>query len=169
MHGEVRHLQENARLAVEAGIPDVKVITNGQMLKLAPGGLQHIDEVPVGRRYRDGRLIVSEGEDAVRERRKLAVVGIVVVSLVVDQRGNVIADPDVVIDGVPANDAHGESMEDIILDAVDGTIDSIPPKRRKDTDMLSEAVRRSVRSQVDQIWGKRPIVKVLLTQLKIKG
>lgn len=169
MHGEVRHLQENARLAREAGIPDVQMITNGQMLRLAPGPLKQIDEVPVGRRYRDGRLIVSEGENAVRERRRLAIVGLVAVAMAVDQRGNVIGDLDVAIDGIPTHDNRGEMMEDLILDAVDGTIDSIPPKRRKDLDMLREAVRRSVRSAVDNAWGKRPIVKILMTELRTKN
>jgi ribonuclease J len=169
MHGEVRHLQENARLAVEAKIPDTAMIVNGQMLRLAPGKLKQIDEVPVGRRYRDGRLVVSEGEGAVRERRRLAVVGIAIVAMAVDQRGNVIGDLDVAIDGIPEHNANGDLMEDIILDAVDGTIDSIPPKRRKDPEVLREAVRRSVRSAVDNVWGKRPIVKILMTQLRTKG
>lgn len=169
MHGEVRHLQENARLAKEAGIPDVHVITDGQMLRLAPGKLKQIDEVPVGRRYRDGRLIVSEGENAIRERRRLAIVGLVAVAMAVDQRGNVIGEVDVAIDGVPTHNNKGHMMEDLILDAVDGTIDSIPPKRRKDLEMLREAVRRSVRSAVDNAWGKKPIVKVLMTEIRTKG
>lgn len=169
MHGEVRHLQENARLAQEAGIAHAPVIVNGEMLRLAPGAPKQIDDVPAGRRYRDGRLIVAEGENAVRERRRLAVVGLVAVAMAVDQRGNVIGDLDVACDGVPEFDARGEAMEDIVLDAVDGTIDSIPPKRRRDLELLREAVRRSVRSAVDNVWGKKPIVKVLMTQIRTKS
>ncbi|MFY0615575.1 MAG: ribonuclease J [Hyphomicrobiaceae bacterium] len=169
MHGEARHLQENARLATEAGIPRAHKIVNGEMLRLAPGTPKQIDDVPVGRRYRDGRLFVAEGENAVRERRRLAVVGIVVVAMAIDQRGNVIGELDVALDGVPSHNAREELMEDIILDTVDGTIDSIPPKRRKDPEVLREAVRRAVRSAVDNAWGKKPIVKVLMTQLRTKG
>ncbi|MBU2534282.1 MAG: ribonuclease J [Alphaproteobacteria bacterium] len=169
MHGEVRHLQENARLAKDVGIPHVRLIVNGELLRLAPGKPDKIDEVPVGRRYRDGKLVVSDGENAVRERRRLAIVGLVAVAMAVDQRGNVIGDLDVAIDGVPDRSADGKLMEDIILDAVDGTIDSIPPKRRKDTEMLREAIRRAVRSAVDSVWGKKPIVKVLLAEVRTKA
>lgn len=169
MHGEIRHLQENARLATEAGIPSAHMIVNGQMLRLAPGKPKQIDDVPVGRRYRDGRLFVSEGENAVRDRRRLAIVGLVAVAMAVDQRGNVIGELDVALDGVPSHNARGELMEDLVLDAVDGTVDSIPPKRRKDPEVLREAVRRAVRSAVDQAWGKKPIVKVLMTQLRTKS
>ena len=55
-------------------------------------------------------------------------------------------------------------MRDIVRDAVEGTIVSIPRDRRKDGEMVREAVRRSVRSAVENAWGKRPIVKVLLVQ-----
>ena len=101
--------------------------------------------------------------------RRLAVVGLVAVAMAVDQRGNVIGDLDVAIDGIPTHNNNGEMMEDLILDAVDGTIDSIPPKRRKDLEMLREAVRRSVRSAVDNAWGKKPIVKILMTELRTKN
>lgn len=169
MHGEVRHLQENARLAREAGIASTPVIVNGEMLRLAPGAPQQVDEVPSGRRYRDGRLVIAEGENAIRERRRLAVVGFVAVAMAVDQRGHVIGELDVALDGVPSHTERGEEMSDLVLDAVDGTIDSIPPKRRKDPELLREAVRRAVRSTVDGAWGKKPVVKVLLTQIRTKG
>jgi len=169
MHGEVRHLQENARLARDCGITDVRYITNGEMLRLAPGRLDVIDDIPVGRRYRDGRLLLHEGESAVRERRRLSIVGLVAIALTLDQRGNVLGDADVAIDGIPTDDAEGDAMEDIILDAVDGTVDSIPPRRRKDAEVVREAVRRAVRSAVDQAWGKKPIVKVLINQLRTKN
>ena len=55
-------------------------------------------------------------------------------------------------------------MLDIVRDAVDGAIASIPRKRQQDREMVREAVRRAVRAAVDQAWGKRPIVKVIITR-----
>ena len=55
--------------------------------------------------------------------------------------------------------------EDVVLDAVDGTIESIPAGRRKDVELVRDAVRRAVRAAVDQEWGKKPIVKVLITKI----
>lgn len=162
MHGEVRHLKENARLGREAGIGDVRTVLNGELVRLAPGKSRVIDDVPHGRYYRDGRLIISEGEGAVRERRKLSVVGLVAVAIALGPKGDILGDVDVALDGIPEEDAEGDLMEDIVLDAVDGTIDSIPARRRRDPELLREAVRRSVRAAVDRAWGKRPIVKVLL-------
>ena len=168
MHGEVRHLKENARLARQAGIPAVAAISNGEMLRLAPGVPKVIDDVPVGRYFRDGRLIVAEGDGPVRERRKLSVVGLIAVALTMTSRGEILGELDLAIDGVPGEDAEGEDMEDIVLDAVDGTIDSIPPRRRRDVELVRDAVRRAVRSAVERVWGKRPIVKVLINVIPAK-
>ena len=55
-------------------------------------------------------------------------------------------------------------MVDIVREAVEGTIASIARDRRRDGEMVREAVRRSVRSGVERAWGKRPIVKVLVTR-----
>jgi ribonuclease J len=165
MHGEVRHLKEHARIARSAGVAQVVTPVNGEVVAIAPGPVGIVDEAPVGRIFRDGRLLISSEAGPVRERRKLAVVGVVAVSIVISRKGEVLADPQIMLDGIPAEDAEGESMEDIVLDAVDGTIDSIPPGRRRDPEVVREAVRRSVRAAVDQVWGKKPIAKVIVTVL----
>jgi ribonuclease J len=169
MHGEARHLKAHAELAREIGVAEVQVTYNGELVRLAPGPARIVDDAPVGRLFRDGRLIVPSGDGPVRERRKLAAVGIVVVALTLSRRGEVVSDPQVVIDGVPHEDADGEPMEDIVLSAIDGTLRSIPKDRRRAPEMVSEAVRRGVRGAVANAWGKKPIVKVLLSVIEGKG
>ncbi len=92
-------------------------------------------------------------------------VGVVVVSIVLTRRGEIAADPEIMLDGVPLEDADGGNMENIVLDAVDGTLNGIPPSRRRDAELVRDAVRRSVRAAVDQIWGKKPVAKVMVTVL----
>jgi len=164
MHGEARHLSEHAKLARAAGVGEVLSVRNGEMVRLAPGRPEIIDEAPVGRLFRDGNLLVPAVDGPVRERRSLAFAGIVVVALVRSGRGEISPEAEIALDGVPTADAQGRPMRDIVRDAVEGTIVSIPRDRRKDGEMVREAVRRSVRSAVENAWGKRPIAKVLLVQ-----
>ena len=164
MHGEARHLSEHAKLARAAGVGEVLTVRNGEMVRLAPGQAEIIDEAPVGRLFRDGNLLVPGEDGPVRERRSLAFAGIVVVALVRSGRGEISPEAEIALDGVPAADAEGRPMLDIVRDAVEGTIVSIPRDRRKDGEMVREAVRRAVRSAVENAWGKRPIAKVLLVQ-----
>ncbi len=164
MHGEPRHLEAHRKLARSAGIQEVLSIRNGNMVRLAPGPAQTIDQAPVGRLFRDGNLLVPTDEGPVRERRSLAYAGIVIVALARSGRGNVSSDAEIVLDGVPQFDADGRPMAEIVRRTVEGTLRSIPRDRQKDTEMVREAVRRAVRAAVDDAWGKRPAVKVLVTR-----
>ena len=101
-----------------------------------------------------------------RERRKLSFVGIVIVALALSRKGDVMSQPQVVIDGVPAATADGAPMVELVLKQVQGTLRSIPPQRRREAEMVREAVRRSVRGAINEAWGKKPIVKVMINVIE---
>lgn len=165
VHGEAAHLAAQTELALGAGIGQVPRVRNGDILRLAPGPAEVIGEAPHGRIFRDGKLIGDFDEMGIGERRKLSFVGHVAVNVVLDERFDFRDDPDVVLSGLPAYDDEGEDMDDTVYDCVLGAIESIPRTRRKDLDMLREAVRRAVRSTVNNIWGKKPIVTVFVTKV----
>jgi ribonuclease J len=164
VHGEAAHLVAQGALAASAGIPEVAQIRNGDMLRLAPGAAEIVDQVPFGRLMKDGRVIGSEEETGVRDRRKLSFAGHVVLNVVLDDRYDLAGDPDIVAIGVPETDAKGQLLEDIMLDAAIGAVESVPRARRKDLDMISEAARRAVRSAANEAWGRKPIVTVFVTR-----
>ena len=58
VHGEARHLAEQARLALGHGVPNAVVQKNGDVIRLAPGDPKKIDEVRVGRLVLDGDVIL---------------------------------------------------------------------------------------------------------------
>ena len=162
MHGEARHLKENGRIASACGVGEIVIATDGEIVRLGPGQPKITGRVPVGRYYRDGQLIVPSEEGPVRQRRKLAVVGIAVVALTLSGKGEVLGEAQVTLDGIPEVTDDGETFYDVALDAVDDTIASIPPGRRRDPEVVREAVRKAVRAEISQAWGKKPIVKVLI-------
>jgi ribonuclease J len=84
------------------------------------------------------------------------------VAIAMTRKGEVLGDPEIELDGVPEFDADGDEMFDIVADAVDGTIDSMPARKLKEIKVVREAVRRSVRAAVYEVWGKKPITKVLI-------
>ena len=168
MHGEARHLREQGRLARVAGVPQVVEPFNGDIVRLAPGPAQIVDDVPSGRLYRDGSLIVPGVDGPVQERRKLAQVGLVMVAITLSSKGEVLGYPQLALDGVPEMTARGETMYDVAMDSVEGTLKSIPVPRRRDPEMVREAVRRGVRGAIAEAWGKKPIAKVLITVVEGK-
>ncbi|MGE6739255.1 ribonuclease J [Allorhizobium pseudoryzae] len=165
VHGEAAHLTAQAELALGAGIPTVPKVRNGNMLRLAPGPVEVIDDVPHGRIFKDGRLIGDIDEMGISDRKKLSYVGHVAVNILLDSRYDFLADPDLVPFGLPDYDDEGEDMADTLYDAVLGAVESIPRSRRKDLGALQESVRRAVRSAANAAWGKKPVVTVFVSKV----
>ena len=159
-HGEALHLAEHAELARRAGVPKVLVCRNGDLVRLAPDGPEIVDKVPSGRLYKDGSLLINAESRTVAARRRLSFSGIVTVALALSAKGQLVADPEVELIGLPDSDAAGTSMTEIARDAVEEAFESMPKPRRRDPDAVAEAVRRAVRGRIGERWNKKPICHV---------
>jgi ribonuclease J len=159
-HGEALHLAEHAKLARQAGVPHVLFCRDGDLVRLAPEGAEIIDEVPCGRLYKDGALLVDAQARTVAARRRLSFAGIVSVAVALSEKGALVADPEIELIGIPETDAAGRLMADVARDAVEETFETLPKPRRGDPDSVAEALRRAVRSAIAEHWNKKPICHV---------
>ncbi|MFG1349820.1 ribonuclease J [Xanthobacter autotrophicus] len=165
VHGEALHLHEHAQLAKSLGVPEVVNCYDGNVIRLAPGPAERVDDVPFGRLYKDGRLLIPDGGRSIPERRKLSYVGAVSVAVAVDRQGGLAGDPSVEITGVPERGEGGIDMLDHVLDTVVATLDTLPKARRRDPDALAETLERAVRSAVNAVWGKKPVCHVHILEV----
>ncbi len=159
MHGEPRHLLRHLELGEEAGIDETVMAENGDLIRLCPGPVQIVDEAPAGRLHVDGKLIVPVVEGPAKFRRKLSFVGIVVASLVIDRKGSLVSDIEIIADGLPAG------LEERLRDAAETAFDSMPRPRRASDDTVTETLRTAIRRAADAEWGKKPICRILLHRL----
>ncbi|HKS85191.1 MAG TPA: ribonuclease J [Pseudolabrys sp.] len=159
VHGEALHLHEHAALARRCGVREVVECRNGDLVELAPR-VRIIDEVPAGRVYKDGTLLVEAEARTVADRRRLSYAGAISVALAVTDRGEVVDGPSLDLIGIPARDRDGGALEDAVRDAVLETLESLPRGRRRDPDAVAEAIRRAIRAAVAQRWGKKPMCYV---------
>jgi ribonuclease J len=164
-HGEALHLEEHARFARAQGVPEVVRAKNGSLVRLAPGPAEIVDTIPAGRLYRDGNIVVSAGERAVPERRKLSFAGIVSVAIAVDEDGKIAGDPVIDAMGLPERNRQGENILDIVADAVGDVLDGLPKAKRRDPESVENAVVRTVRAAVNEAWGKKPACHVLVIEV----
>jgi ribonuclease J len=160
VHGEALHLFEHAKLAREAGVGEIVLCGDGDLVKLGPGDPGVIDEVPAARLYKDGSLLISAQARTVADRRRLSFSGVVVVSLVLGDRGELLADPQVDLMGIPETNADRQSMLEIAYDAAVEIVEHLPKGRRRDPQAVEESVKRGVRAAIAGHWGKKPICLV---------
>lgn len=163
VHGEPLHLQAQRRFATECGIANVTVARNGSVVRLAPGAPELIDDVFAGIWVRDARIVTTPELSGVKDRRKLAFVGAVFISITVDQQGNILDDPYLEAVGIPETDKDGNLLEEIAYTAVLGAVESIPRSRRRDPDLIADAMNRACRAAISQAWGKKPICRVAVS------
>jgi ribonuclease J len=159
VHGEPLHLDEHAKLARRLGF-NALTCRNGDLVRLAPGRPEVVDEVPSGRLYKDGALLIEAEARTVADRKRLGFAGLVSVALVVNDKGVMLANPEVALLGIPDKTADGVPMSEIAYEAVVDTFETLPKPRRRDPDSIEEAVKRGVRAAVGAPWGKKPNVTV---------
>jgi ribonuclease J len=160
VHGEALHLSEHAKLARAAGVPEVVLCGDGDLVQLAPDPAGVIDEIPAARLYKDGALLISAESRTVADRRKLSFAGIVIVAMAMSDKGVLVADPDVELIGIPEVNADKVSMFEIAYDAAIETFESLSKPRRRDPQAVEEAVKRAVRGAIASHWQKKPICLV---------
>jgi ribonuclease J len=160
VHGEALHLSEHAALGKKLGIPHVLQCRNGDLVQLAPGAPAIIDQLPFGRMFKDGKLLIAGESTTIAERRRLSFGGMISVALAVTEKGVLAADPEIDLQGIPEHAANGELLSDLAYNAALDTFENMPKQRRRDPDTVAEAVRRAVRAAVAMHWGKKPVCHV---------
>jgi ribonuclease J len=165
VHGEARHLLEHAALAKELQVPETLVIQNGDMVRLAPGTAEVVDEVPSGRVVMDGDVLVPSWDAGIQERRRLGFAGAVFVSVALNEKGAVQGDPEIRLIGLPERDNCGVRFDERAYDALDSALDQLPQRKRKDEAQVGEYLRRAIRGAIRKEWGKKAAVEVIVTRV----
>jgi len=160
VHGEMRHMMEQSRFALEQGVPKSIVQQNGDLLRLAPKGPVKLGIERVGRLVLDGDVILSAEGTTINDRRKLALNGQISVAVAVDSSRRLRGDPEIKLQGVPVE----EDLDAFLVDAVKAVRDAVHKGAQND-DQLREQVRLAVRRRAAHWTGKKPIVDVLLLKV----
>jgi ribonuclease J len=158
-HGERRHLLEHAALAHDLQVPQTVAPRNGEMVRLAPGRAEIIDEVPSGRLYVDGGVLTVENGEALRERRHASHSGVLTVAVVLDDDGRIASGPQVQAIGLPGDeDTPLDQALDDLAAAAEGAIRGLNDYEREDDHLVEQALMRTLKRTAFRIWERRPIV-----------
>jgi ribonuclease J len=154
VHGEIRHMKEQARLGIASGIPKAIFQKNGDLVRLAPGQPGKFGEVRAGRLLLDGDIISPANGEAIIMRRRIAANGIVTVAA--DRRGHVA----VSAVGLPLD----EDYPGFVAEAQKDVADALVRAKKAEPAVRQEAVRLAARRAATRWSGKKPQVQVLLLE-----
>lgn len=160
VHGEMRHMQEQANLGLACGITHAVVPENGTIIRLDPKKPKIIDIVPSGRLGVDGNRLVPMMGPMTHDRARLAVSGAVFVSVTVDRQGQLARTPQLTLLGVSIGGEELDCIERDIHRVIRQTMNTNYP----DPAMLREELRIVVRRAVHSWTGKKPLTEIHLIQ-----
>jgi ribonuclease J len=165
-HGERRHLLEHAAFARDLQVPQTVSPRNGDMVRLAPGRAEIIDEVPAGRIYVDAGVMTPENGDALRERRHAAFNGMLTVAVVLDRKGKIASGPQVRALGLPADDDYpmDEVLDDLAEEA-EKALGRLSGDDRELDETVEATMSRAVKKAGYRIWGRRPVVETTVLRI----
>ena len=158
VHGEARHMAEQARFALAHGVPKAALQKNGDLIRLAPNGPKKLDEVRVGRLVLDGDVILPADGMTITERRRLSFGGLIAVGVPVGPDGELAGTPLIRPFGLPVE----EDRDDFIADATNSAERAFNPSQSED--QQRENVRLAVRRCATAWTGKKPVVDVMLVR-----
>ena len=158
VHGEMRHMQEQARLGLAEGIPHAVVQKNGDIVRLAPGTPGRVAQVQAGRLVLDGDIISPADGEAIAMRRRLAREGAIFVAL--DGQLN----PRIESLGLPLDEDYGQFLTETKAD-IREAIGKLKGAARRDSAEIQEVVRLATRRAAQRWSGKRPQVRVIMPDM----
>ncbi|MFO7683606.1 MAG: ribonuclease J [Chloroflexota bacterium] len=158
VHGELRHLKAHAELAKQLGIPaeNIAVVENGTPLDLDAHSLTIHERLPGGYVFVDGTAVGDTGWSIVRERERLAENGFFLVVTRVNDKGDVLGQPDIVSQGLANMDD-----EDLVQGAEE-TITRVVSQQAGNLDGLDGKIERALERYLYEETRKRPFIKVVL-------
>jgi ribonuclease J len=159
VHGEVRHMHEQARFAKEQGVPQAINQVNGDIWRLAPGKPKPLGHAPVGRLVLDGDVILPADGTTINERRRVALYGQISVAVAI-QGGRLKGSPQIRVQGVPVEEDRDAFLEEAASAAAEAV-----KKDGRDIEKLRESLRLAVRRAAVRYTGKKPVVDVLIVEL----
>ena len=164
VHGEARHLHEHAAFARRLGVPKALDVRNGDLVRLAPGEAAVVDQVPTGRLVVENDELIEAGDDLFRTRRRLMSHGTIMVGVVLDQVGSLLATPQ--LSSFGAIDLHREAgLVEAVRGDIEDAIEDLDDSDATDDERIRDTVRAAVRRAFTLTRQKRPIIEVQITRL----
>ena len=167
LHGEQRMLQIHSQLAQEMGMArnHIAIADVGSVIEITPKTLKLNGTVPAGEVYVDGSGVGDVGAVVMRDRKRLAEDGMVVVVMPVSSHdGNLLSEPEIITRGFIYVKESGDLLKELQSVALEVAM-SVPRKRNRDDSELKMTVKSAVSSYLFKNTKRSPMVIPVVTRL----
>ena len=167
VHGEHRHKVYHARLAEKTGIPksNIFLLDNGGVLEVSEESAMLNGKVTSGRIYVDGKGVGDVEDMVLRDRRRLAHDGIVIVILAIEKlTGSIVSGPDIISRGFIFEDASQEVMNDV-RELVYTTLKDLDSELIADKALVQAKIRSVLKKYLRNTMERMPMIMPIIYEV----
>ena len=167
LHGEQRMLQIHKDVAMSMGMErsHIAIAENGSVIEITGKTMKINGSVPAGEVFVDGSGVGDVGAVVMRDRKRLAEDGMVVVVLPVSSHdGRLLSRPEIITRGfiyVKESEDLMRELENLSMDAAEG----VAGRRGRDESDLKGAVKSAVSNYLFKTTKRNPMVIPVVTKL----
>ena len=157
IHGEYRHLDANAKLAIRTGVAPERTIVaeDGAVVDLRDGIAEVVGHIPCDMLYVDGKTVGKITDEDLRDRRILAAEGFVSIFAVVDKETGALVEGPEIKARAYAEDDH---VFDDIVPAITKALEDAAREGVRDTYLFQQVIRRVIGSWVAKAHRRKPMI-----------
>lgn len=157
IHGEYRHLDANAKLAIKTGVPEDRVLIaeDGAVVDLRDGVAKVVGKVQCGMLYVDGKTVGKITEEDLKDRRILAAEGFISIFAVIDKESGKILEGPEIRARAYAEDDH---VFDDVLPAIEKAMALAAAEGIRDTYAFQQVIRRTIGGWVAKAHRRKPMI-----------
>lgn len=158
-HGEYRHLVHHANLAQGMAVPPehILVAENGDVIELTADEMRIAGKVPAAPVLIDGALLRDIGVNVLRDRKQLAMDGVLALAVTVDELGNVLVGPDLKSQGFVYS-SEMQLMADDIKEAVVTILMRVREEIPIEASALNQAIKDDLAKFLFERTRRRPVI-----------
>ena len=164
VHGEQRHMAEHINFAKEMGVKFPVKVSNGEIIRLAPGEPQLVDKVTWGRVYLDGKVLIDNDSHVLKERRNMAANGYMEITVLISKNGQIKNNPIITLKGIPLIEEDESEIEYDLEDVVMDTCKNFNLNNSKQEKNLIDTLKGNCRKLINDKSGKKPFVNINLVR-----
>jgi len=168
VHGEFRHLKEQAEIVNSLGIPkeNIFVMMNGDVLELGEESAMITSHVQTGKIFVDGLGVGDVGNIVLRDRQNLSENGIIIVVLTLEKYSNqLLAGPDIVSRGF----VYVRESEDLMEEArkiVTSAVEDCLGRNVTDWGKIKNIIKESLNDFLWKRMKRNPIILPIIMEVE---
>ncbi|MDH4232191.1 MAG: ribonuclease J, partial [Nitrospirota bacterium] len=167
IHGEHRHKVYHSRLAEKTGVEkaNIFILDNGDVLEVTDDSARLNGKVTSGRIFVDGKGVGDVEDMVLRDRRKLAHDGIVIVIMAIEKlTGNIVSGPDIISRGFIFEDVSQEIIN-YVKELVYTTVKDLDSEMIADKSLVQAKIRSVLKKYLRNSMDRKPMIMPIIYEV----